>query len=393
MSLWNMGDGPHLRGANIWQMRVYPELDGMEFKGTGPVGPPYRQADFDRLSELGANYVNISHPGLYTASPPYVLDEEIQENLDNLLEMIARADLFAVITFRTGPGRNEFAIHPDEMGGWYPERMLINTVWKNSSAQSAWPEMWRYTAQRYRDNPVVVGYDLMCEPNSNEYVDEWDPEDFYNRYGGTLHDWNRMYPPIVSAIREVDVQTPILVGGMAYSSVGWFPYIETTSDRRTVYMFHQYAPVIYTHQEPSQNRSYPGEYDVDWDGRKDQFNRSWLDNLLKAVDDYASAHNVPSAVNEFGVCRWVLGGADYMRDLMSLFEERGINHALWVWDPSWEPYTSEVNAFNFRFGPNPNNHTNVSSSELMDVIRSYWSKNTLRPSTKKVKDKKSVIRR
>ena len=41
--------GPHLRGANIWQAIVIPELDGSEFKGPGPVGPPYAQEDFDRL--------------------------------------------------------------------------------------------------------------------------------------------------------------------------------------------------------------------------------------------------------------------------------------------------------------------------------------------------------
>ncbi|MFQ6093285.1 MAG: hypothetical protein ACE5OR_11540, partial [bacterium] len=104
-ALWNQGT--QLRGANIYQRRVYPELDN-GFLGPGPVGPPYSQEDFDRLAELGANYVNISHPGLFTENPPYTLDEDIQDNLDNLLAMIAQADMFAVISFRTGPGRSEF---------------------------------------------------------------------------------------------------------------------------------------------------------------------------------------------------------------------------------------------------------------------------------------------
>ena len=45
-ALW--ADGPHLRGANIYQRRVYLELDGPEFMGPGPVGPPYIQEDFNR---------------------------------------------------------------------------------------------------------------------------------------------------------------------------------------------------------------------------------------------------------------------------------------------------------------------------------------------------------
>ena len=108
-------DGRHaVRGANIYQRRVFPEMDGTEFYGPGPFGPPYTQADLDRLSDLGANYVNISTAGLFTVQPPYELDEEALASLDGLLEMVAAADMFAVITFRTGPGRSEFAIIGDE---------------------------------------------------------------------------------------------------------------------------------------------------------------------------------------------------------------------------------------------------------------------------------------
>ena len=97
-----------LRGANVYQRRVYPELDGPHFLGPGPIGPPYTQDDFERLAAWGANLVVISHPGLFTEEPPYRLDFAVQENLDRLLEMAARAGLFAVISFRTGPGRSEF---------------------------------------------------------------------------------------------------------------------------------------------------------------------------------------------------------------------------------------------------------------------------------------------
>ena len=34
---------------------------------------------------------------------------------------------------------------------------------------------------------------------------------------------------------------------------------------------------------------------------------------------------------------------------MALLEKQGINHALWVWDPSWEPWTEEVDAFTLAF--------------------------------------------
>ncbi|UCC62586.1 MAG: cellulase family glycosylhydrolase, partial [Anaerolineae bacterium] len=338
-ALW-MGS-TQLRGANIYQRRVYPELDGSEFMGSGAVGPPYTQEDFDRLAAMGANYVNISHPGLFTETVPYTLDLGVQGNLDNLLIMIARADMLAVVSFRTGPGRSEFTFFWDEVGDWFDASYLNDSVWQDQAAQDAWVEMWRYTAQRYGDNPTVVGYDLMVEPNANEVgsdamndrLDIWDPAEFYADYGGTLYDWNQLYPRITAAIREVDSATPILIGGMGYSAVGWLPYLQPTGDPRTVYVVHQYAPFQYTHQSPDAlDCTYPGWCDLDWDGDDDPFDQSWLEDLLLTVDAFTSTHGVPVAVNEFGVVRWVPGAAAFMNDEMALFEQRGMNHALWVWD-------------------------------------------------------------
>jgi hypothetical protein len=302
--------------------------------------------------------------------------------------MIAQARMFGVISFRTGPGRSEFTFFWDEAGDWFDASYLNDSVWQDGAAQDGWVDMWRITAQRYRDHPIVVGYDLMVEPNSNEVgshalddpLDVWDPEEFYDRYGGTLYDWNQLYPRITAAIRAVDPDTPILVGGMGYSGVEWLPYLEPTGDPRTVYTVHQYAPHQYTHQWwEDLDCGYPGRCDVDWDGEDEPLDRAWLEDLLSTVDDFAATHGVPVAVNEFGVVRWVPGAAEFMDDQMELFEQHGLNHALWVWDPAWEPWAEEIDGFNFRHGPDPHHHAAVPSNDLMDAIVRYWGRNAIRP--------------
>jgi uncharacterized protein (TIGR01370 family) len=380
---WALWTGStQLRGANIYQRRVYPELDGLEFLGPGPIGPPYTQADFDRLSTLGANYVNVSHPGLFEENPPYEVNEEAQANLDNLLSMIGRADMFAVISFRTGPGRSEFTFLLDDLGEWFDDSYLNDDIWQSEAAQTAWIAMWRHTAERYRDNSVVVGYDLMVEPNANEvWLDLWDQDEFCAEYAGSLLDWNELHPRITAAIREVDASTPILIGGMGYSAVDWLPLVEPTGDARTVYTAHQYAPHSYTHQQLSLDQTYPGRLDTDWDGQEEEFDREWLDELLGTVDEFVATHGAPVAVNEFGVARWQPGAAQFLDDQMGLFEERGLNYALWTWDPAWEPWASQVDAFNFRHGADPDVHVDIEPNALIDVITSYWSLNTARPST------------
>lgn len=380
---WELWDGStQLRGANVWQRIVIPDLDGPEFLGSDYVGPPYTQEDFNRLAALGANYVNISGPGLFTEDPPYQLDLQVQANLDQLLNMIQEADLFAVITFRTGPGRSDFTFYRDGAGDWFDPVLLREWVWTDQTAQDAWVEMWRYTASRYQGHPVVVGYDLMCEPNAAGIRGIWEPEDFYNDYAGTTLDWNQLHTKITLAIREVDLETPILIGGMGWSSVRWLHYLEPTGDSRTVYVVHQYEPQQeYTHQENhSLQNSYPGEFDLDWDGIPDSFNLKWLDNYLNTIDEFQDEWGVPIAVNEYGIVRWVPGGAKFLDDQLALFEKRGLNHALWMWDPYWEPWTSDVNDMNYRFGPNPGDHIEHMPNVLMDIIQNYWNLNTIRPS-------------
>lgn len=372
--LWE--DGTLLRGANIYQRRVYPELDGPDFMGPGPVGPPYTQEDIASLAAMGADYVEISHPGLYTETAPYTLDEDIQDNLDRLLDMIAQEDMYAVIAFRTGPGRSDFTFYWDEAGVWFDESYLNDDVWEDRDAQDAWAQMWRYTAQRYRDHAAVVGYELMVEPNSNDrLLDIWDPEEFYDAYAGTLYDWNQFFPRITSAVREVDEGTPILVGGNGYSAADWLPYLEPDGDPYTVYTVHQYSPYVYTHQDPGEEElTYPGVFDLDDDGEDEVFDKAWLEDYLGAADEFSRVHGVPIAVTEFGMVRWAPGAAAFMEDNMDLFEEKGWNHALWVWNPAWSEWNREVDQFDFMHGPGSDNHTNVKTSDLIEVIKSNWSR-------------------
>lgn len=373
--LWE--DGTLLRGANIYQRRVYPELDGTDFMGPGPVGPPYTREDLAALAAMGAGFVEVSHPGLFTETPPYVLDEDVQVNLDRLLGMIAAEGMYAVIAFRTGPGRSDFTFYWEEVGTWFDESYLDDSVWEDRAAQDAWVDMWRYTARRYRDNPAVAGYELMVEPNSNDrLLDVWDPEEFYDEYGGTLYDWNQLFPRITSAIRDVDGETPVLVGGNGYSAVDWLPFVEPSGDPRTVYTIHQYAPHPYTHQQPDdEGYKYPGVFDTDGDGEDEAFDRAWLEDCLADAADFSRRYDVPVAVTEFGVVRWAPGAASFIRDSIALFEDEGWNHALWVWNPAWRDWNREVDAFDPMHGPDPTHHSTVISSDLIEAIKDYWADN------------------
>ncbi len=392
--LWN--SQTHLRGANIYQRHVHPNVDGPTFFGPGPIGPPFTQSDFDRLAGMGANYVNISCSGIYTEKPPYQVDLDVQQELDDLLAMIEKADMFAVICFRSGPGRSEFALY---YGDWLPNSFRNDSVWNDSAAQDAWVDMWRYTTERYANNPIVVGFDLMVEPNSNEMgydsfnpLDIWDPNTFFNKYGGSLLDFGPLSTRIASEIRRGNTQIPILIAGNGYSAVNWLPYVQLVNEPHIVYTCHQYAPHMYTGADWSQSNfndyTYPGLFDLDYDNQKEQFNKTWLEKELKPISTFKQQHRVPVAINEYGVKRWVQNGHTFMDDQMEMFENLQVNYALWEWVPDWPNFNS-IDDYNFRHGPDPGKHADLKSSDRIDTIKKYWSKNVHRPST--VQFKSSTI--
>ncbi len=373
-------NGPHLRGANIWQALVIPDLDGLEFKGAGAVGPPFTQKDFDDLAALGANYVSISGPGLFTEEAPYHPDPDVVAHLDSLLAMIAKADMFATIGFRTGPGRSEYSLCCE--ADPYFRGYFNDSIWEDAQAQEAWVEMWRYTAERYRNNPIVVGYKLMVEPNAPGVIFKmYDPDEFFKEYGGSSYDWNQLYPRILQGIRQVDLETPVLVSGTGWSGVNWLPYLEPLEDSSLVYVVHQYEPQEqYTHQVGRLHNTYPGTFDTDYDRQADSFDREWLDAFLAPIDDFRDETGAPVAVDEYGVMRWEPGAPQFLQDEIALFEVRGLNHAIWEWSPSWPPFADEVHDMNYRLGTDPDNRIDDLSNEVLAAIRAYWELNTVRPS-------------
>ena len=49
--------------------------------------------------------------------------------------------------------------------------------------------MQRTAAERYRNHPAVVGYELMVEPDTDDILlNIWDPKDFYPLYAKALYD-------------------------------------------------------------------------------------------------------------------------------------------------------------------------------------------------------------
>jgi cysteinyl-tRNA synthetase len=356
--LWT--HGTRLRGADLHPCKVLDEDVCLE---------PIRAQDVLDLAELGANLVNASYPGVFTVEPPYELDSAALQDLDNLVEWAEQVGIYVVIHFRTGPGRNESAIHR--------LRDADMSIWTEPEAQKAWIEMWRMVAERYRDSPVVVGYNLLVEPLANLTVDpdqELEPQTVQAELEGTLADWNVLAKRITEGIRQVDPDTPIIVDSINWANAAWFSMLEPTGDQRTVYSLHTYDPDAYTTQEEGDDSiTYPMV--VEDAGETIEFNREWLESNLAPALEFSETHQIPIYVGEFGAMRWVPNAAQFVADQISLFEEYGWNYAYYVWRGD----DAYFDGFNMEYGPDPSSHAEVPGSEVLQVHLDRWSENTFFP--------------
>ncbi len=364
LQLWDNATGVHLRGAVIAQRRVYPEIDGPEFLGRGPVGAPVSDDSLARLARLGGNLVLLSHPGLAGEAPPFAIDPAIEQHLHSIVRRCARHGLYVVIGFRTGPGRSEFTFHRDQAGSWFPADRINERVWQSREAQDGWEAMWTHTARRFRHYTNLAGYLLMVEPNANLAargpdggdLDIWDADRLAETVAGTPADWPSLCVRLSRAVRAIDPQTPILVSPDGYANLAFSALIDRHAVAGQVLAVHDYSPRAYTHQGAGANIA---------------FNPS-----LAQFDQPLTG---PWMLGEFGVARWAPGAAGYLERRIAAAEAGGAAWTVFRWDSGWRVYENAENRFNALYGDDAEANHPDPTSTLLDTLSRAWSSNIERP--------------
>jgi len=103
-------------------------------------------------------------------------------------------------------------------------------VFESEKAQQLFIDIWVKIAQHYKDEPVILGYDLLNEPIAPyfENVDELNAK------------LEPLYKRAVSAIREVDKNHVILLGGSQWNS-NFDVFSEEPFDDNMMYTCHRYG--------------------------------------------------------------------------------------------------------------------------------------------------------
>ncbi|MCK0207675.1 glycoside hydrolase family 5 protein [Starkeya koreensis] len=119
--------------------------------------------------------------------------------IDRLVGWAKAHDIKLILDIHAAPGGQTGVNHDDGVG--YPLTFYVPEFKRRTIT------MWRAIAERYRDETAVLGYDLLNEP-----ITPYHDTDFLNSR------LEPFYRDLVTAIREVDPNHPIMLAGAQWST-------------------------------------------------------------------------------------------------------------------------------------------------------------------------------
>jgi endoglucanase len=281
-----LGRGINIVGYDpIWKSRSKGRFQAEHFTQIRGAGFDHVRVNLQPFRDAEANG---SVPGSYWDT----LDWVVEQALDNKLAVIL--DFHEFIEMATDPAAKK-------------ERFLT---------------IWRQIAERYKNAPREVVFELLNEPNGQL----------------TPKLWNGYLREALAVVREANPTRAVIVGPGHWNSIEYLDDLELPAgDRNLIVTIHYYNPFEFTHQG------------APWTNQKDKSGVVWkgsdLDRQLVARDfdraqAWAKSHQRPLYLGEFGA----YDKADmpsrtrYLDYVARQAEKRGWSWAYWQFDSDFIAY-------------------------------------------------------
>ena len=177
--------------------------------------------DIQFIKNTGANTIRLPfHYKLFTDEDFMGLTagQDGFASVDSVVEWCREADL----DMHDAPGGQTGDNIDDSYG--YP------WLFESEASQQLYCDIWRKIADRYKNEPVILGYELFNEPIAPYFPN-------MEELNGKLED---IYKKGVVAIREVDNNHIILLGGAQWNG-NFKPFKDSKFDDKIMYTCHRYG--------------------------------------------------------------------------------------------------------------------------------------------------------
>jgi endoglucanase len=215
--------------------------------------------DIALLRRAGFNAIRVPlHYSLFESD-----DAEGFKLLDRLIGWSRAENLYVILDLHAAPGGQTGANIDDSAG--YP------WLYRSAKEQDHLLAIWRRLATHYRDEPEVLGYDLLNEPIPN-----------FPKLAPLNPSLEPLYKKLTGEIRKVDGHHILFLGGAQWDTN--FAVFGKPFDANSAYTFHKY----WTAPDESVIRQYVDfreRYDVPiWMGESGENTDEWIAQFVKTLE-------------------------------------------------------------------------------------------------------------
>jgi len=181
--------------------------------------------DIRFIKSTGVNTIRIPfHYKLFTDEDYMGLthNQDGFQRLDSLVEWCRESEIYLILDMHDAPGGQTGDNIDDSYG--YPWLMV------SEPSQKLFVEIWKKIADHYKNEPVILGYDLLNEPIATYFKED---EAMLNAQLEPL------YMKATQAIREVDKNHIVLLGGAQWNG-NFTVFTDSKFDNNIMYTCHRY---------------------------------------------------------------------------------------------------------------------------------------------------------
>ena len=225
------------------------------------------KADIHYLKTIGMNSIRVPFNYRMFTSELYMGASDPENGfklLDRVINWCKQEQLYVLLDMHCAPG-GQTGDNIDD-GDGYP------FLFESEQDQQLTVSIWKRIASRYRNEPIIIGYDLLNEPIAHYFdKDHFNPklEGFYKR--------------VTAAIRQVDKNHLIFLGGAQWNS-NFAPFGQPF-DNKLVYTFHKYwtSP---TKEVIQSYIDFSNKYNVPiYCGETGENNNKWIDSFRTTLEE------------------------------------------------------------------------------------------------------------
>lgn len=185
------------------------------------------EADIAYIKQTGANTIRLPfNYKLFTREDYMGKNDENEgfKQMDKVIDWCRKYDLHLILDMHDCPG-GQTGDNIDN-GHGYP------WLFESEASQQLFCQIWQKIASRYKDEPVILGYELMNEPIATMFSD--------SLRAALNAKLEPLYKRATKAIREVDLNHIILLGGAQWNG-NFEPFSDWKFDDKIMYTCHRYG--------------------------------------------------------------------------------------------------------------------------------------------------------